>query len=57
VAGDPYVLTVSVPAGYQPASARVDWSDVDIVAGEGTAAIRIEPDTTKTVDWSMRFSK
>jgi hypothetical protein len=57
IQGDPYVLTVHVPAGFRPEQARVDGREAEIDRGERTAVLRIEPKTTGIVDWSLQFTK
>jgi len=55
VEDDPYVLTMSVPDGYRPASARSNGSAIKITKGGETAAFRIVPAATGSVEWAVSF--
>ena len=57
VAGDPYGLTVHVPAGFKPAGAVVGGGKVEIANQKETATLRIVPPATRTVEWSIKFAK
>jgi len=56
VVGDPYVLSVHVPAGYRLTSAEVEGEKVETKKLPHTAAVRITPSATKTVDWKLVFT-
>ncbi|MCX6875866.1 MAG: hypothetical protein NTW21_18955 [Verrucomicrobia bacterium] len=53
--GDPYVLTVHVPAGYQLTGAEAGGVQVEIASQQETATVRIVPAATTTVAWKMMF--
>ncbi|MCX6876008.1 MAG: alpha-galactosidase [Verrucomicrobia bacterium] len=57
VGGDPYVLTVHLPAGFMLTSAVVTGEKVELAKQAETATVRIVPATTKTVEWKMSFAK
>lgn len=55
VAGDPYVLTVHVPDGFQLTEAVTDAEKVAVVNRKETAAVRIVPSASKIVNWTIKF--
>lgn len=57
VTGDPYVLTVHLPQGFQIRSADVRDEQVVIARQKETASVRIVPTASKTVEWKMGFDK
>ncbi|HUT32554.1 MAG TPA: alpha-galactosidase [Planctomycetota bacterium] len=57
VIGDPYVLTVHLPKGFRLERAEVVGEKVDCASQKETAAVRIAPSATKTVEWKMTFAK
>ena len=57
VVGDPYVLTVHLPAGFRLAGAEVTGEKVEIANQKETATARTVPAATKTVEWRMTFAK
>jgi hypothetical protein len=57
VVGDPYVLTVHVPAGFRLADAVVEGKKVEVVKREETTAVRIVPSATKMASWEITFTK
>jgi len=57
VAGDPYVLTIHLPAGFKLKAAAVAGEKAEIASQQETATVRIVPSATKTVEWKMTFSK
>ena len=56
VSGDPYVLTVHLPQGFQIKSAEVGGEKVEFANQAETATIRIVPAATKTVEWRVSFA-
>ena len=56
VGGDPYVLTVHLPAGFRLASAEVGGEKVEIANQAETATVRVVPSATKTVEWKIKFA-
>lgn len=57
VAGDPYVLTVHLPAGFKLTSATISGATVETANQAETATVRIVPSATSTVEWKMIFEK
>ena len=57
ICGDPYVLTVHLPAGFKLTSARADGEKVESANQQATATVRVVPSATKTVGWKMQFAK
>ena len=57
VAGDPYVLTVHVPAGFRLKAAAAGGEKVEVANQQETAAVRIVPQSTRTVEWKLQFTK
>ena len=57
VSGDPYVLTVHLPAGFRLQGAGISGEKVEVTSQTETATVRIVPSTTKTVEWKMTFAK
>ena len=57
VGGDPYVLTVHLPAGFRLAGAAIGAEKVEVSNQEETATVRIVPPVTKTVEWNLAFAK
>ena len=55
IAGDPYVLTVHLPAGFKLKAAAATGEKVEVANQQETATVRIVPSATKTVEWSIRF--
>jgi hypothetical protein len=55
VSGDPYVLTVHLPAGFKLKSATITGEKVEIANQPETATVRLVPAATKTVEWKMIF--
>ena len=55
--GDPYVLTVHVPAGFKLKTAEVGGEKADVASQTETATVRIIPSATKIVEWRMVFTK
>jgi len=55
VVGDPYVLTVHLPAGFQLETAAVGGQPAEIASQGETATLRTVPSTTGTVEWKMMF--
>jgi len=54
---DPYVLTVHLPKGYRLENVKAGGEAVEIDRQEATAAIRIFPSATRTIEWRMTFTK
>jgi len=57
IVGDPYVITVHLPEGFKLANAEVDGETAEISNQKETAAVRIVPSATKTLEWMMTFAK
>jgi len=57
VVGDPYVMTVHLPGGYRLESAEVGGEKVETERLTHTAAVRITPSATRTVNWRITFAK
>jgi len=57
VIGDPYVLTVHLPAGYRLKDAEVRGEKVVTKALPHAATVRITPAASRTVDWRIRFTR
>jgi hypothetical protein len=57
VAGDPYVLTIHLPAGFKLKAATVAGEKVEIANQQETATVRIVPTATKTIAWQMAFAQ
>ncbi|MEI7908081.1 MAG: alpha-galactosidase [Verrucomicrobiota bacterium] len=57
VAGDPYVLTVHLPAGFKLKAAEVNGEKAETASQAETASLRIVPAATKTLEWKMVFAK
>ncbi|MBL7222942.1 MAG: hypothetical protein ISS72_03730 [Candidatus Brocadiae bacterium] len=57
IVGDPYILTVHLPAGFRLASAEAGGEKVEIANQGETATARIVPSATKTVQWKMAFTR
>ena len=57
VAGDPYVLTIHLPAGFKLKAAAVGGEKVEIDSQPETATVRIVPSATRTVEWRVTFAK
>ena len=57
IAGDPYVLTVHLPAGFKLKAAAVAGEKVEIANQQETATVRIVPSATRTVAWEMTFTQ
>jgi len=56
VVGDPYVLTVHLPAGFRLETATVGGESVKTANQGETATVRMVPSTTGTVEWKMTFA-
>ena len=56
VTGDPYVLSVHVPAGYRLKSAEVGEEKVEARVEAPLASVRIVPSATKVVAWRIGFA-
>ena len=56
VTGDPYVMSVHVPAGHRLKSAEVGGEKVEVSGAAPIASIRIVPSATKVVDWRIHFA-
>ena len=56
IVGDPYVMTVHLPNGFRLQRAEVGGEMVEIANQTKTAAVRIAPSATKTVEWKMTFA-
>jgi hypothetical protein len=57
VAGDPYILTVHLPAGFKLKAAEVGGERAETASQTETATVRIIPSATKTVEWKLAFTK
>jgi len=57
VVGDPYVMTVHLPAGLRVERAEIGGDVVKCVARGETAIVRFAPSATKTVEWRLTFAK
>lgn len=57
IAGDPYVMTVHLPAGFKLKSAEVSGENMELVHQAETATARVVPTATKAVEWKMTFAK
>jgi hypothetical protein len=57
VVGDPYVLTVHVPAGYRLEDAEAGGEKVVTKALPHTATVRITPAASRTVNWRVTFTR
>lgn len=57
VVGDPYVLTVRLPEGFQLANVIADGEEAEYANLGEVAKVRITPSTTRTLDWKMRFAR
>jgi len=57
IVGDPYILTIHLPAGFRLASVEVVGEKVEIANQGETATARIVPSATKTVQWKMAFTR
>jgi hypothetical protein len=55
IAGDPYVLTVHLPAGFKLKAAAATGEKVEVANQRETATVRIVPTATKTVEWKIKF--
>jgi len=56
IVGDPYTLTVHLPAGYQLDSAAAGGESVTIANQTATATMSFTPSATGSVPWQMTFS-
>ncbi|MCX6998045.1 MAG: hypothetical protein NTV49_13415 [Kiritimatiellaeota bacterium] len=57
VVGDPYVLTVHLPAGFQLKTAAVGGEKAELAQQAETATMRFVPSATKAVEWKMTFAR
>jgi hypothetical protein len=57
VAGDPYVLTVHLPPGFQLKTAEAGGERAETASHGETATVRLIPSATKTVEWRIGFAK
>jgi len=55
VVGDPYVLTVHVPDGFELKRAEIDGEKAETTRRTEMATIRFVPTETKTVKWKLAF--
>jgi hypothetical protein len=56
VNGDPYLLTVHVPAGFKLEGAECAGERVEVAKRGEIVTMRIVPTATRTVEWRMKFS-
>jgi hypothetical protein len=57
VGGDPYVLTVHLPAGFKLKAAASSGEKVETTSQGATVSVRIIPSATGTVEWKLAFTK
>ncbi len=57
VAGDPYMLTVHLPAGFKLKTAGINGEKVRITNQTGTASVRTIPSATKNIEWKLVFTR
>jgi hypothetical protein len=57
VRGDPYVLTVHLPNGFKLGSAEAGGQKAEATHQNETAAVRIVPAATGTIQWTLRFTR
>jgi len=57
IEGDPYTLTLSVPAGFKLSGAEMEDEQADTKSEAEIAAIRIVPSITKTLTWKASFTR
>ena len=55
VSGDPYVMTIHLPQGFQLKSAVVAGEMAEVSHQKETATVRVVPSATKTIDWKLSF--
>jgi hypothetical protein len=56
VAGDPYVLTVALPAGFRLLTAEADGHQPVMATAQGACSLRIVPTATGPVSWRLTFA-
>jgi len=56
VVGDPYALTVHLPEGFSVKAAEVGGEKAETTPGRETAAVRVVPSDTGTLDWRITFT-
>lgn len=57
VAGDPYVITLHVPAGFKLKTAEAADNEAKSTTKGETATVTIVPTATGTIDWQVAFAK
>jgi hypothetical protein len=57
VAGDPYVLTLHLPEGFQLSGVDAGSEDVEYANRGQIAEVRIVPSTSRTLAWKMSFDR
>jgi len=57
VAGDPYVLTVHLPAGFKLKAAEVAGEKAETASQAETTTVRTTPSATRAVEWKVRFTR
>ncbi|UCG47017.1 MAG: M60 family metallopeptidase [Phycisphaerales bacterium] len=57
VVGDPYLMTVHLPQGFRIDGAEVVGEKPETTNYEETAAVRVVPSATGTVEWRIAFAK
>jgi len=55
VAGDPYVITVHLPAGFKLKAATISGEKAETASQADTVTVRFVPSATKTVEWKLVF--
>ncbi|MCX6998040.1 MAG: alpha-galactosidase [Kiritimatiellaeota bacterium] len=56
VSGDPYALTVHLPAGFKLKDAEIAGGKVETAQQAETATVRLVPAATQTVEWKIEFT-
>ena len=57
VVGDPYVLTIHVPAGYRLTGAEVAGEKAEVTNEKEAATVRVVPAASRSVEWKMSFAQ
>ena len=57
IGGDPYVLSVHLPAGFKLKAAEISGEKVESTSQGEIVSVRTVPSATKTVEWKRLFSK
>ena len=57
IGGDPYVLSVHLPAGFKLKAAEISGEKVESTSQGEIVSVRTVPSATKTVEWKLIFSK